>query len=423
MITNEAFERDFREALSKFHDPDYRPPEALCTVLGCQPQDGRAAVRSAILQGIERLKPPVETPKSAYASLIYDLLWSRFQLRLTQEEAAYQLNVSRRTINRLQHSAAEALCAVLWERSQGGGSPAGVAPQEDHSPVQAPDWNAQLQRELNSLEAKAPSATADVGEVIDNVLEIASPMLRKQAVEVKTMSIQPNLIVTVHPVLLHQILLSTLLHLAEHIADGEIALYARLEDGNAKITLTGRVAKEGLSEAHLVQDLPAATKIGVETFLDDAHAFVWITAPAGGKVTVLVVDDNEDMARFYRDCTIGTRYHIAHIAQGENLAATVASLLPDVIVLDIMLPDIDGWRLLMRLHENPGTRHIPVIICTVIREEDLARSLGAACYLAKPVLPAQFIQALDRTCPPAAEDSSIPPASSAEAGAATARLP
>jgi CheY-like chemotaxis protein len=331
--------------------------------------------------------------------------------------------VSRRTVNRLQHSAAEALTAVIWERSQQARSGAADATlKADQTSVQDPDWNAQLQRELNSLEAKAPSATADVGEVIDNVLEIVNPMLYKQAVAVKVMSIQPDLIVTVHPVLLHQILLSALLHLAQYIVEGEIALYARLEDGNAKIALTGNVAKEGLSQSSLAEDLPTSNKTSVETFVEDARAFVWISAPAVGKVTVLVVDDNEDMARFYRDSTIGTRYHIAHIAQGEELPAVVDSLMPDVIVLDIMLPDIDGWRLLMRMHENPATRHIPVIICTVIREEELARSLGAACYLAKPVRPSQFIQALDGTCPPAAEESSIPPANSAGVGSTRALL-
>ncbi len=427
MITYEAFEKDFKEALSRFHDLEYRPPEALCQVLGCLPQEGKAAVRGAILHGIESLKPPVATPKSAYASLIYDLLWSRFQLRLTQEETAYQLNVSRRTVNRLQHSAADALTAVIWERSQPARDRAAdvtlpADPTSLQTSGQAPDWNAQLQRELNSLEAKAPSATADVSEVIDNVLEIAGPMLRKQGVAVKVMSIQPNLIVTVHPVLLHQILLSALLHLSLYVVEGEIALYARLEDGNAKIALTGDVAKDGLSQASLAEDLPTSHKINVETVLEGARAFVWIAAPAVGKVTVLVVDDNEDMARFYRDCTIGTRYRIAHIAQGEHLPAAMDSLLPDVIVLDIMLPDIDGWRLLMRLHENPATRHIPVIICTVIREEELARSLGAASYLAKPVRPAQFIQALDQTCPPAAEESSQPPANSAGVGSTTALL-
>ena len=131
---------------------------------------------------------------------------------------------------------------------------------------------------------------------------------------------------------------------------------------------------------------------------------------------MLVVDDNEDMARLYRGATVGTRYHIAHIAQGRDLAAALEAVAPDVIVLDVMLPDIDGWRLLMRLHEDPVSRAIPVIVCSVVREEDLALSLGAVRYLPKPVRPREFIQALDQVFPQAAAGASISPASNAEAG-------
>jgi CheY-like chemotaxis protein len=61
-----------------------------------------------------------------------------------------------------------------------------------------------------------------------------------------------------------------------------------------------------------------------------------------------------------------------------------------------MLPDVDGWNLLQDLHQHPATRSIPVIICSVVREETLALSLGAVLYLPKPVSPHQFIQALNQ---------------------------
>jgi CheY-like chemotaxis protein len=74
----------------------------------------------------------------------------------------------------------------------------------------------------------------------------------------------------------------------------------------------------------------------------------------------------------------------------------IEAIPPDVIVLDVMLPDVDGWNLLLDLHEHPATRSIPVIVCSVVREENLAMSLGAALYLSKPVSPRQFIRALDQ---------------------------
>jgi CheY-like chemotaxis protein len=183
-----------------------------------------------------------------------------------------------------------------------------------------------------------------------------------------------------------------------------------------RITLTGAVAAEGgLGEADLASDIPLSQDVSIETYLDGAQAFVWIEAPSVGKVTVLVVDDNEDMARFYRGATIGTRYHIVHITQGRGLFDALEAVGPDVIVLDVMLPDIDGWRLLMRLREAPASRSIPVIVCSVVREEDLALSLGAVRYLPKPVRPREFIQALDQVLPQAAAGASTSPMSTGAA--------
>ena len=424
MITYEVFEQALKEALTSLSDPHYLPPAALCQLLGVPAQEGRMTVRRIILQGIDSLKPPVDTPQGAQSRLLYDLLYKRFTLKLTQEESAHQLHVSRRTINRLQQSAVESLTALLWEWSQQAGETASALTHRARSaPDQALDWDAQLQRELASLAAKAPHAQAAVGEVIAQVLAIVNALTPKLAAEVKVITIQPNLIVTVHPVLLHQVLLSTLVHLTLYTVGREIALYARLEDGNVKISLTSHVDSVNFSPEELTKDIPTSKDITIATQREGERVFVWITAPALGKLTVLAVDDNEDMVRFDQDCVIGTRYQIVHLAQGGNLFEVVAKHKPEVIVLDIMLPDIDGWRLLMRLHEEPTTRTLPVIVCTVIREEALARALGAAGYLAKPVRPTQFIQALDQACPLVVATVSTAPTNSATVAAAIAPLP
>jgi CheY-like chemotaxis protein len=61
-----------------------------------------------------------------------------------------------------------------------------------------------------------------------------------------------------------------------------------------------------------------------------------------------------------------------------------------------MLPDVDGWELLTNLHEHHDTRSIPVIICSVVKRQELAAALGASLYLPKPVRRREFIQALDQ---------------------------
>lgn len=424
ITTYEGFEKELKEALAHLYDHDYQPSATLCQLLGAPTAAGKAGVRNTILQGIADLQPPVATPVGAHSRLLYDLLYKRFVLKLTQEESAYQLHVSRRTISRLQQSAVETLATLLWAQGQGEGQDKRTRAQHDALlQAQAPDWHSQLQHELQSLERKAPHALSDVGEVLQQLLAIMQALTPQPTTTITVMASQPNLIVTVHPVILHQILLSLLMRLTLAAAEGAIAIYARLEDGNAKIALTAAITAQDFDPATLTADLPTAKDVTIQAAVEGAHLFVWITAAAVGKVTVLAVDDNDDMVRFYQDCTIGTRYHIVQLAQGSQLFAAIEATMPDMIVLDIMLPDIDGWRVLMRLHEDARTRPIPVIVCSVIREEALALALGAAGYLAKPVRPTQFIQALDRACPLVATGSPSAPMNSGAVGAASSPLP
>jgi CheY-like chemotaxis protein len=75
-------------------------------------------------------------------------------------------------------------------------------------------------------------------------------------------------------------------------------------------------------------------------------------------------------------------------------------LFPKVIVLDVMMPQIDGWELLASLRQHPNTSHIPVVVCTILPQEDMALSLGASGFVRKPVTRHIFLAALDRQVAP-----------------------
>ena len=64
------------------------------------------------------------------------------------------------------------------------------------------------------------------------------------------------------------------------------------------------------------------------------------------------------------------------------------------ILLDIMMPQRDGWTLLGQLREHPDTHAIPVIVCSILPQEQLALVLGAAAFLRKPVSRADLLRAL-----------------------------
>ncbi len=106
--------------------------------------------------------------------------------------------------------------------------------------------------------------------------------------------------------------------------------------------------------------------------------------------TVLVVDDQpENLAILGELLETHYRVKIANSAQ-RALHAALSEPRPDLILLDVMMPDMDGYQLLARLQENPLTRQIPVIFVTAkdrAVDEERGLELGAADYITKPIKP------------------------------------
>jgi CheY-like chemotaxis protein len=409
-MTTEKVEQELRDALAHLYDPNYHPSEIVCALTGCDKQAGVLAVQSAVIRAIEDLTPSPNASPNSPTNQIHALLHHRFVLKLTLEETAKRMHMSLSSVCRTQRAAVHALARSLWERRQATGQPAEKPVQEKGSSLsdaagvnaQAADWRAQAKRELASLLASAPDVVSDVRETIHGALELMAPLISKLGVRVEVGFVQPDLVATIHPSVLRQLLITAIGRLARYTSTGQLTIHAGREEGNAKIAIVSAISAENRpTEGDLIGDMVALENVVVEASIYGDHVSLGMEVPSVGKTTVLVVDDNLDMARFYRRCSEGTRYHIVHVAQGQGLLETIKVVVPDIIVLDVMLPDVDGWELLMRLHEDTTTRCTPIIICTVVKEEDLALSLGAARYLAKPVRPREFIQALDQLLLPA----------------------
>jgi len=390
------FEQELRDALVHLYDPDFQPAEDLCNIFGCDILDGVAKVQSIIIRAIESLKPPVETPPNPRVEQFYNLLCNRFVFRLTLAETAQKMYMSFSSTWREQRVAIHYLVILLWRRSQELQTQPAIDSEPEREVSQPSDWIAQTKRELASLYSYSPDPTSNVGEAIERVCGLQNAIAAKRGVRLGIGSIQPNLIAAVPSSALRQILITTIGNLVRRISNTRIVIFARMEDGNIKITITGKCAPgDNLTENELVRDIPLPDDSSVEACLEAEQVFLWIKLPSIGRINVLVVDDNLDVVHFYQRSTEGTSYRIIHLEDGRKLFDEIQKTVPDIIVLDVMLPYLDGWELLMQLHANPLTRPIPVVVCSVIREEELAMSLGATRFIAKPVQPGSFIQALD----------------------------
>ena len=104
-----------------------------------------------------------------------------------------------------------------------------------------------------------------------------------------------------------------------------------------------------------------------------------------GQKTVLVVDDEPDIARLIRHQLEAQGYRVITATLGDEALAKANAEHPDLITLDILLPDRDGFDVLRELKANPHTTDIPVLILSIVQDKESGLRLGAVDYLTKPI--------------------------------------
>ena len=109
---------------------------------------------------------------------------------------------------------------------------------------------------------------------------------------------------------------------------------------------------------------------------------------------ILIVEDTEDNRRILRDLLPAAGYEILEAMDGAEGVKMALAELPDLILMDIQLPVIDGYEAARRLKADPATRHIPVVAVTsyaLSGDEDKALASGCDGYVAKPFSPRNIL--------------------------------
>ena len=105
---------------------------------------------------------------------------------------------------------------------------------------------------------------------------------------------------------------------------------------------------------------------------------------------ILVVEDHEENRRIVRDLLTSAGYEIVEAVTGEEGVTLAESERPDLILMDIQLPGLDGYEATRRIKANPALRQIPIIAVTsyALSGDDVkARAAGCDAYVAKPFSP------------------------------------
>ena len=101
---------------------------------------------------------------------------------------------------------------------------------------------------------------------------------------------------------------------------------------------------------------------------------------------ILIIEDSLDQLDLY-EFALGERYQVLNATHGERGVEVAIAEQPDVVLVDVCMPGIDGWEVCRRLKSNPRTATIPIIILTALDGKDTAERAvraGAAALLMKP---------------------------------------
>lgn len=165
---------------------------------------------------------------------------------------------------------------------------------------------------------------------------------------------------------------------------GEITVSSKLGEGSTFTVSLPMTLEDAEKPAPVVEESPVPAAQPELGPIPPTLQWPEGQAPIKG-ARVLVVDDDPDSRELLMNNIEGMGAKVIPCEDGEKALRMAVDYKPDLITLDLMMPGIDGWEVLSRLRDNPETRHIPVVIISIVANRRQAMVLGAVDALTKPI--------------------------------------
>lgn len=347
------------------------------------------SVQRLIIEEIERFRPKGEVVLTSPEWRPYLILRRRYVDGENPAGIAAALCIGERQFRRDHSRALRALSARIWER------------YFSHPSLEMTTASGE---ELQLFEPQAEML--DLNEIVRGIRPLLDRRLEIEGVRLEIHSALQPLPILTDRTLLRQVILS-LLNYALHLRRGDVlhltvlpepepalVISFPLEEGWQSLHETERDLIEFVHRmavrlpAHLEEHFPAAST--------DGEATLTLRFGDSGSRTILVVDDQPAAQKMYQRYLSQSGLKVVGLTDPEQTLPLARQLQPAVIILDVMMPHVDGWEILQALQLEPQTRHIPILVCSAWGDAELALSLGAAAFLKKPLVQKDLLAALAR---------------------------
>jgi CheY-like chemotaxis protein len=315
---------------------------------------------------------------------MYNALDHRYLRGLTQTEAAAELNISLRQLRREQDRGIEAVATLLFT----GECHAELSPSENGN-ASALKLNPAEKNEFLRLD-----------DLLHAVLSLIDPLLSQKNVDVRVILPPQTPVLWTNRTLIRQLLIMVISFAIHNAADGILTICSEMAGDKVRLIFVYSGAQAAqMSESENSQETmhQLAQQAGIDLTISgdrQTSSQVILSIPVSARQRIMMIDDSPDAIELTRRYLAGTQFDVIAISRTEEALIQAQTLQPSCILLDVMMPGRDGWEILALLKSHPAITSIPVVVCSVLRNQELAVALGATAILPRPHTAQQLIELL-----------------------------
>jgi CheY-like chemotaxis protein len=397
-MEKQQFRNSVKEILNHISDPAHLENSNLLSILLTSEETGHPShlqtLRARIREGINVLQPPEDTPPNASEWRCYRILTLRYLQLKEWHTIEEELGLSQRQVQRDLKKGFDALVTILWDR---------YIKRSTEKPVNdefSPATTEKSDHELIEDELKNWEICFDLynlRHIIDQARQLCESLLRTSLQDrINYIDVDPNLAIKVDQILTRQGFYKLLTMVGHDPEAIQLNLQARhISDHFVELTFrfthSVELETKNMDLARLFFTIQGVN----QTFESKSdETVVSVILPLGAQNCCLVIDDVESVRRLI-ERMLGSYAIQVFGADNFQDALELAQLMkPAFILLDILMPRMDGWQMIKSLKNNPATKDIPIIISSVLFEPELSKAEGAVAYIRKPINRLELIETL-----------------------------
>lgn len=390
----EVFVQWLRQALDNLYDTHAIQRSPLANLFGQEQMTHLMKgqnLRKVLLQCIQSLGE-TKLPNSSPDWQAYRILELRYLDGLPGDEIAIELSISKSQFFRDQAQAVNLLADIVWDRYQALSNT-----RADQTPLTEKNL---ARAEAKRLSDQSTREVVDLNQLIEDLRSTLEMLGPPGFLKAGVRQGQNVLLPSANRVMLRQAVLILSGWVANRYPRGQLTLETFRRSASIGLALQVSGAANSVPAADdrsidIAGELLASVG-GKLNIAEQPGAWQASLEWSNAEPVVLVVDDDADILALFRRYLTGYPWQVLAPPTGGEAPKLIETIRPAVVMLDVMMPQVDGWELLAAIKSNPATRDIPVIVCSVLKSPALALKLGAAAYLPKPVSQQALIEALAR---------------------------